>query len=278
MMKKSTILPLIFVLPLLASCSTAMEGATQQVSFKTIGADDALCNIQTGSHDYRYDVRPPQSLWIQKSRKPMFISCTAPGNRVQNITVESTVAGTTYLNTLNAGLGAGWDAESGAMYKYPEEIVIDFSGVPTKEQALPSYMNNGALDAKTQGIEYMGPESPALDEDKVTTERYKAAYEEDARMRTEKAAFDAEKERRINAVEGGFYGDKGGQTDAGNGSSVIIDKNALPPVTSYTPPKTRPAELIDTPPQPVAPAGSPAVVIPQSSTLGKPLFPSTTSF
>ncbi len=281
MMKKTAVLPLIFILPMLASCATAMEGSTQQVSFKTVGADDAFCTIQIGSNDYRYDVRPPQSLWIQKSRKPLFVSCTAPGNRVQNATVESEIAGATFLNTLNAGLGAGWDAESGAMYKYPEEVVIDFSAVPAREQALPAYMNNGALDTKAQGIESFGPDVPTLNEDKIIAERYKAAYAEDARMRVEKEAFDAERDRRIGAVEGGFYGDKGATT----APDTINAPPVVPKVTGkYTPPKTNPTELKDTLPSGPSgvggesPAAAAPVLVPQQPKLGKPLFPSTTSF
>lgn len=277
-MSQKYFLPLLVLLtsPLLASCSTAIEGSTQQVSFKTVGADDAFCNVQTGTNDYRYDVRPPQSLWVQKSRKPMFVSCTAPGNRVQNVTVESEVAGTTFLNSLNAGLGGGWDATSGAMYKYPDEVIIDFSVVPAQGQVLPSYMNYGALPAKDQGIEYLGPDEPSLPTDKAQLESYKKAYENEAQMLAEKQALEAEKQRRMDNIEGGFYGDKTAPAVSG----VLKEKEVVvAPLSEAVPQKpaaktTEPVQLVPDP----AEKGSSVVTPQEPPTLGQPIFPSSTSF
>jgi hypothetical protein len=265
-------LPLILMMtaPMLAGCATAIEGATQQVSFETVGAADADCTIQTGTRDYRYNVRPPQSIWIQKSRKPLFVVCTAPGNRVKNLTVDSQVAGTTFLNGLNGGLGAGWDAESGAMYKYPAEVIIDFTGVAAEPRPLPAYENYDALPAKEQGIEYLGPDTAALNEDKVTAANTKAAYDEAARMEAEKAAFDAEKERRINGLEGGFYGDKGGKVAQ---PAPVVETPVVKPVAPVTSPSPLPAPTVLVPQ-----TKDDTTVVPKAPTLGQPLFPSSTSF
>jgi predicted small secreted protein len=261
-MIKNRFLPLLFVLcaPVLASCSTITEGSTQQISFKTVGADDANCDVQLGVNDYRYNVMPPQTIWVQKARKPIFVTCVAPGNRVATVTVESEVAGTTAFNLLNAGLGVAVDGESGALYKYPDEIVIDFMGVVAKNQPLPSYHNVGALDPSEQGIEYMGPDTPALTQDKIVADRYKKAYEEAAVLEAEEAAMEIEKQRRIDSVEGGFQGDKGGK-----------DKNAV-----------QVAPLSEVAPQPskvtIAKSATEELSFEPAPKLGKPLFPSSTSF
>ncbi len=237
----------------LSACSMITDGSTQQVSFKAVGAEDSFCDIQTGVNDYRYNVRPPQTIWVQRSRKPMFISCTAPGNRMQNVTVQSQVAGKTFLNALNAGLGAGVDATTGAMFKYPDEVIIDFSTALTREQPLPSYENKGALNPQAQGIEYLGPDTPELGGDKALAARYKAAYADAARLEAEDAAAALEKQRRIDSLDGGFYGDKGAPHSGGD---------ILAPQTQSSPSK----DVVI----PVVPKANPQ--------LGKPIFPSSTSF
>lgn len=194
---------------LLSACSTFFEGSLQPVSFKTAGAEDALCTVTTGENDYKYVVRPPQTIQIQKSRKPMLVSCQAPGNRMMETMVNSGVAGSTFANIFNGTLGAGYDATSGAMFKYPDVVTIDFTGVVAQESPLPSYENAGALSAQSVRVENMGPKNYKLDGDEATAALHQGAWAEDARQQAEDAAADAERQSRIENVEGGFYGDKG---------------------------------------------------------------------
>lgn len=263
---------LLAVSPLLvAGCSTAINGSLQPVSFTTVGADDAYCIVEIGENSYKYSVRPPQKLNIQRSKDPMSISCTAPGNRTQKMVVESNIAGATYLNGASAGLTLPWDAATGAMYQYPDMVIVDFTSISSKEKPLPSYHNKGALDTKAQGIEYFGPDTPALETDKADAERYKAAYEEAARLESQEAANAAEKERRINAVEGGFYGDKDGKKfapavpkeTAGGTSKKAESAVTIAPLSESLPP---------TP-------SAPEQAVPQTNPkLGKSIFPNSTSF
>lgn len=274
--------------PVLASCATAIEGSTQQISFKAVGADDARCNIEIGANEYTYEVNPPQSIWVQKSRRPMFVICNAPGNRTQNVTVMSEVAGYTFGNVLSGGLGAAWDGASGAMYKYPDEVIIDFSAVPAKDQYLPSYENNGALDPRKQGIEDMGPETPAVSDDAATSARYKAAYAEADRLAAEEAAMEAEKQRRIDSLDGGFYGDKGGSKKAASTTTQTTKSSdmELIPYDAATAGKASAKANTSTPkisPSPLqsgeaAPDSGVVNVPSKAPKLGEPLFPSTTSF
>jgi len=252
---------LLFSSPFLASCATVMERSTQPVSFKTVGADDAVCDVRIGRNNYRFDVRPPQSIWVQKSKDPMFISCNAPGNRVAETIVESSVAGTTFLNALSGGTSLAVDGASGAMFKYPDEVIIDFSSALAKEMALPSYENRGALNSREQNIENMGPDTPALNGDKANAERYRRAYAEADRLEAEEAAMQVERERRIEEVEGGFLGDKGNNVKKSKNVNIAPISDAMPI------PKSNPSTDV-----------LPSVVPDKMPQLGKPIFPSTTTF
>ncbi len=270
-MSKNYFLPLLLLscAPLLASCSTLTNGSSQQVSFKSVGADDAFCDVLIGANDYKYTVRPPQSLWVQRSRKPMFITCTAPGNRTKNVMIESGIANSSYLNSVTAGTTLAWDAATGAMYAYPEEIVIDFSSALAKDQPLPSYENKGALDSKAQTIEYMGQDTPALPTDAADAARYKAAYEDAARQDALDAANAKERARRIEAVEGGFYGDKGNPVS--KGTSETNPEIQIAPLSEAAPSETLRA-------RPLVSQES-NIVIPQvNHQLAKPIFPDSTTF
>ena len=297
MMITTRCIPLLLLMcaPVLAGCATVIEGSTQQISFKTVGADDAYCDIQIGIKDYRYAVRPPQTVWIQKSSQPMFISCSAPGNRVQNMTIDSHVAGTTALNGLAAGMTLPADAVSGAMYKYPDEVVIDFTGVVTQQNPLPSYENEGAYHPKNSDIEYMGPDVPALPDDDVNAERTKRAYEAYDRDQQAEKDREVERQRRIDAVEGGFFGDK--SIDKHKGKAAIGPTAPVAKVTQSSDVELTP--LPDAVPAAVGAGaagirgesntGADRAVDPKSleitplppanhPKLGKPIFPSSTSF
>ncbi len=204
------LIPATALLLTLSACATFIEGAQQQIEFETTGAENAICLVQTGASGMKYQVRPPQTIWIKKSSDDMNVVCEAPGNRTATTHVESSTAGKTYLNIFNLGFGAGYDGESGAMFKYPEKVVIDFTGVMPQAEALPAYHNLDGLDPKHEGtIEDLGPDQPAMKSDANTNFRHKMAEMDAEREAAAEAAFEAEKQSRIDSVEGGFYGDKG---------------------------------------------------------------------
>lgn len=254
-MKYAPIFALILSTTLLAGCATALDGTTQNVLFRTVGADDAYCIIQTGADGYRYDAHPPHTLRINRSRDPMVVSCSAPGNRKKAVEVTPHLTGKTALNALNMGLGTLVDAESGAMYSYPNEVVIDFASVRAEPQPLPAYENEGALPPQAQPIEDLGPDVLQLPSDPV--DNYKDVIAEHEKMLQEKAAYEAEKQRRIGTIEGGFYGDKGDKkwADAhppvakakvqSTEEEVTIPKPVTESSRKYTPPKSDPTEFQD---------------------------------
>lgn len=208
--------PLRITLALLASmtlgaCSTVTEGSQQQITFETVGAVDAVCEVNQGVNDFQYQVRPPQTIWIKKSRRNLTVECDAPGNRKVTKIVETDLAATTFLNVFNGLVpGAAYDAESGAFFKYPDKIVIDFTTEMAKPNPLPSYHNLDTLDPDREAsVENMGPDNPEMPGEKDLNASNKVAWDEYNKEQAAAAAADAERQSRIDSVEGGFYGDKG---------------------------------------------------------------------
>ncbi|HNQ92772.1 MAG TPA: hypothetical protein PKI93_07570 [Alphaproteobacteria bacterium] len=200
-----------FCLLALAACSTAIEGSQQQVAFTTTGAVDAVCEVRTGANDRIYKIRPPETIWVNKSVKDMTVTCNAPGNRTVTKTVEAEIAATTFLNPVTGLVpGALYDGSSGAMFKYPETIDVDFSGVMASMSPMPSYHNLDGLDPdRVAGVEDYGPDTPKAADDDALALRHKLAADKDAKEEAAAAALAAEKQARIDSLEGGFYGDKG---------------------------------------------------------------------
>lgn len=180
---------------LLASCATAIEGSQQQITFETEGASAAHCSATTGELTTQFN--PPQTIWVNKSRKNLVVDCKAPGNRRKTVEIESV------LDPVSVAGGPGmlWDAESGALYKYPNHIVINFNDTPAKLSALPAYHNLDGLDPNkmAQDIENMGPMTPSLKGDAEARARAEQAYQEN----DAKEAWETEREERKAAYDPG---------------------------------------------------------------------------
>jgi hypothetical protein len=296
-MKQTNLWPLALLacMPFIVSCSTLVDGSTQQVNFTTTGADNAVCEVIIGEDSFRYRIYPPQKAWVQKSSGPMTVNCSAPGNRMASKTVESKVDSTSYGNLLTLGTTYAIDGASGAMYRYPDSVDIDFTNSQTRLNPLPSYENYGAIDTKSIGIEYMGPDTPALPSDKAESERVKAAWDEAARLEAMAFEEEQERERRMNEVEGGYWGDKGKAKDSQAKESVINDADSVKaktkPAVSAEEGATpeEPAVVIDPAAVPKQENATPAPVpntLPPASELrnipaqqlSKPIFPASTSF
>ncbi len=148
----------------LSGCSTMMDGVLQDVTVETPGALGALCDLSTET--MRYKVRPPQTIKINKTKGPMTVRCLAPGNREKVITVESKVPESVMLNVTTGILaGIAYDKHSGAIYEYPEKIIVDFQSVPYQHSALPQYHNPDTMPPTDMPLEYMGPANPDLPSD-----------------------------------------------------------------------------------------------------------------
>lgn len=141
----------------------------------------------------------------------MHVTCEAPAHRVVVQDIKPQPTGAALLNIANGGIpGTLVDADSGALYKYPDLISVDFRNVAPSLSPYPAYYNSDTLPPQTAGgIESYESDSPALQGDDALKARHSEAYEAAVREQAEASAREQEKQRRINALEGGFYGDKG---------------------------------------------------------------------
>ncbi len=188
----------------LTACATILDHSSQPINFQAAGATEVLCDITYAG--LKYNVRPPQTITVQKSRDDMQLTCHAAGNRVKTMIIPSSLSGWTFANVSNGIVpGAAYDAETGAMFKYPDVILIDFSDTTAKMDTLPAYHAVDTLDPSIAGTEDMTPNLAKLPDDDATALRHSAAQ---MRHDQEEAA-DAEKESRKAALEGGWDGDKG---------------------------------------------------------------------
>lgn len=155
---------------LLPSCAYFIDKHIQDIKFTTTGAKNAVCDVYVAG--LRYQVHPPQTININNTERDMRVDCKAPGNRRKEIIVEADLNATTLLNVGNAGIGLPWDVASKAAFKYPDEIDIDFTGIPATSQPLPAQNNPDIKQPEEYPLEEFSPGMPVLNAD-----RYEAPIE-----------------------------------------------------------------------------------------------------
>jgi hypothetical protein len=129
----------------------------------------------------------------------MTADCYAPGNRHKQFEIVTGVEPYAATNVSNGGSGIAYDAYSRALFKYPDVVTFDMSDTSAKDSLLPDYHNGDGLDPNKTGIEYMGPKTPALDEDALNAEKRARAFEEYDRQQE----FEAERTERMEAADPG---------------------------------------------------------------------------
>ncbi len=150
---------------LLGACSTAIDRSTQMITIETPGAQDAICHIMVDG--ILYKTYPPQTLRIQKSEEPLEVDCMAPGNRDQSVTVKPTVNQSVFYNITNGIVpGVLWDHETGAMFRYPETIVVDFAGTTPVPFPMPQHYNSDIPSPEGYDAEHIVPGMPKLPSDR----------------------------------------------------------------------------------------------------------------
>ena len=253
-MTRPLILAAILATSALAGCATLVEDSSQTINFQAVGATDVMCDVNSGK--IKYTVRPPQTITVKKSKHDLNLTCMAAGNRVQTMTVSSALSGWTFANVVGGGVVPGtlYDGETGAMFKYPEVVIVDFSGTVARVDSLPSYHAPDAVDPSyARNVDSIGPNSMRLPGDDATALRRKMAQLKYQREEAAEQAFEAERESRMNAVEGGWNGDKGGHSSApapAAAPQAYVPPAYVPPTSAQPPVQTGPAEL----PQPVFPS------------------------
>ena len=108
----------------LGACSTIVNGTNQSIQFTTGSVDGADCNLTGGSnHAVSKSFVSPAEVEVPRSSKSLTLNCNKAGYQSAERQVDSKIEATTGGNLLLGGvIGAGVDAATGAVYKYPEEV------------------------------------------------------------------------------------------------------------------------------------------------------------
>lgn len=253
----------------LTGCATLVEHSSQDVYFQAVGATETTCMIDTGK--LKYKVELPEKVNITKSRRALNISCTAAGNRTKEMVVESELSGWTAGDVVTGVVpGAAWDAGTGAMFKYPDVIIVDFTDTVAVSDNLPAYHAIDTLDPKSASalVEDLGPSTAKLPGDDATALRHKMAQ----LQRTRDDAVVEEKVSRKENLEGGWEGDKGGS----GVKPAYPAKSSSNNGAAYVPPQFEPSVDMPAAQPPVSAAPTPGT--PPGKAMPTSLFPSTTSF
>ena len=110
----------------LAGCSSIANGKHQAVNFSTGAVEGAEC-LLTGGRDgaVRQTVTTPSTVQVRRAKAALNVACSKPGYQTASRIVESKMEGTTGGNVLAGGfVGLGVDAMTGAMFKYPDTILV----------------------------------------------------------------------------------------------------------------------------------------------------------
>lgn len=118
-------LVLLASLALLAGCGTMIDKPYQEVTVVTPDVEGADCILSTETQEYR--IITPGSTMVERSPRKMTVTCEKAHYFDATVKVDSRLhMGWGALNVLNGVVpGAAYDTASGAIYAYPDEIVLD---------------------------------------------------------------------------------------------------------------------------------------------------------
>lgn len=115
----------------LSACSTIVNGSNQMVSFNTGDVVGADC-VATGGSDYAVNetFTTPAEVKLPRSKKKVDITCNKAGYQTATKSILGKVEGSTAGNIIaGGGIGLGVDALTGAIYKYPDTVMIPMDRV-----------------------------------------------------------------------------------------------------------------------------------------------------
>lgn len=158
--------PQFFILILslfLPSCAYTTEKSTQTVKIETPGANGATCAVNADGVLYR--VNAPGNVFLTKNSADLIVDCSAPGNRRREVVVSPQVSQAFYWNAPLMPVAGAWDYASGAMFKYPDRIAVDFTGMDIKSAGLPAHNSPDIKQPEEYLREEYGASMPVLNAD-----------------------------------------------------------------------------------------------------------------
>jgi len=149
---------------MLGGCAYVVDTSIQDVRIETPGAHNAICYMYVDG--LRYKVHPPEAINISKNEKDLIIDCRAPGNRRQMVKVPAQISRAAAGNVVTGVVpGAAFDYASGALFKYPDVISIDFTGIAPSAMPLPAHNSPDIKQPEEYRLEEFLPSSPRLNKD-----------------------------------------------------------------------------------------------------------------
>lgn len=166
MSKKYLILvPLIMA----SACAYTLEGQNQEITIRTPGAYDAVCDVY--ANKIRYKFYPPQTRFVNKSEEDLIIDCKAPGNRNRKVVIEPVISKVAPANAANGLVpGTMWDYASGALFTYPEVIEVDFTNMQVRGMEPPTHNNPDIKQPEEYTLEEFKAGSPRMNSDRYEQE------------------------------------------------------------------------------------------------------------
>lgn len=147
-----------------AACSTLEKGSLQDVTLTTPGATDTRCFVR--NNRFLYVINPPRRFQVEKSDTAYIVTCLAPGNRRKTVTLPSYYDERSNQNLYNGYVpGAAVDLASGAIFHYPDQVIVDFTGVRPQRMPLPDYQIMMDENPLMRGMEDFRPGVPAVQSD-----------------------------------------------------------------------------------------------------------------
>lgn len=109
----------------LSSCASIVSGTQQGMFVDTPDVVGASCKLHDSKAGSWYLKDTPDTVTVQKGNGPMNIVCTKEGYDTATVSVDESVAGSTFGNIiLGGGIGIFVDAATGAAQKYPDKVVV----------------------------------------------------------------------------------------------------------------------------------------------------------
>ncbi|GGX75284.1 hypothetical protein GCM10011309_26880 [Litorimonas cladophorae] len=115
----------------LSACSTIANGKNQAVQFTTGDVEGADC-VVSGGRDGAVNLKfsTPAEVQVRRAKAAIDVECSKAGYETASRTVESKMEGSTGGNVVAGGfVGLGVDAMTGAMFKYPDTIIVKMKPV-----------------------------------------------------------------------------------------------------------------------------------------------------
>jgi hypothetical protein len=141
-----------------SGCATIVTGTSQSVAITTPPTTGAEC-VLSGKEGNRTVVSPGATR-VEKSKEDIAVHCSKPGWQDAEATIPSHFQGWTFGNIAIGGLiGAGVDAATGAMHKYPRAFEVpmmpnhDYNSSPGHNSPPPSGAQTSANDVGGAGLQ-----------------------------------------------------------------------------------------------------------------------------